>query len=79
MPSKETWNPITGCTACSPGCDHCYARRMAQRLRDLHAARRNGEDQPIAMLPRQGHGARAEAGDVERNFRLQGHPLPVAG
>ncbi len=29
----ETWNPITGCThAGSPGCDNCYARRMAQRL-----------------------------------------------
>jgi protein gp37 len=25
-----TWNPLTGCTR---GCPHCYARRMAQRLR----------------------------------------------
>jgi len=29
----EVWNPITGCTAVSAGCDHCYARRMATRLR----------------------------------------------
>ena len=29
----ETWNPITGCSSCSPGCDHCYARQMAQRLK----------------------------------------------
>jgi protein gp37 len=30
----ETWNPITGCTpAGSPGCDNCYAKRMAQRLK----------------------------------------------
>lgn len=38
MPSKiewtqETWNPIAGCTKCSPGCDHCYAERMANRLK----------------------------------------------
>lgn len=29
---EETWNPVTGCSACSPGCEHCYARRMASRL-----------------------------------------------
>jgi protein gp37 len=37
MPSRiewtdETWNPITGCTPISEGCDHCYAQRMAKRL-----------------------------------------------
>lgn len=37
MPSRiewteETWNPIIGCTRCSPACDHCYAVRMAHRL-----------------------------------------------
>ncbi len=26
------WNPITGCSKISPGCDHCYAERMAKRL-----------------------------------------------
>lgn len=31
--TDETWNPITGCSPCSPGCDHCYAKRMAQRLK----------------------------------------------
>lgn len=30
--ADETWNPITGCTHISEGCDHCYARRMAIRL-----------------------------------------------
>lgn len=31
--ATDTWNPITGCThAGSPGCDNCYARRMAKRL-----------------------------------------------
>ncbi|HPS52999.1 MAG TPA: phage Gp37/Gp68 family protein [Phycisphaerae bacterium] len=28
----ETWNPIIGCSKCSPGCQHCYAERMAGRL-----------------------------------------------
>lgn len=37
MPTKiewcqETWNPITGCTPISEGCQHCYAARMAKRL-----------------------------------------------
>jgi protein gp37 len=26
-----TWNPVTGCTRKSPGCDHCYAVRMTYR------------------------------------------------
>jgi len=30
--ATESWNPITGCTKCSPGCKNCYAERMAQRL-----------------------------------------------
>lgn len=29
----KTWSPITGCTAVSAGCENCYARRMANRLR----------------------------------------------
>ena len=27
-----TWNPVVGCSHISPGCDHCYAARMAHRL-----------------------------------------------
>lgn len=30
-----TWNPITGCNKVSPGCKHCYAERMAKRLRAM--------------------------------------------
>ena len=26
-----TWNPVTGCTKVSPGCDHCYAERETNR------------------------------------------------
>ncbi len=31
--ADRTWNPVTGCTPCSPACEHCYAKRMANRLR----------------------------------------------
>ena len=30
-----TWNPVTGCTKISPGCDHCYAERFAERFRNV--------------------------------------------
>ena len=30
--TESTWNPVTGCTKISPGCKHCYAKRMAERL-----------------------------------------------
>lgn len=28
-----TWNPVTGCTKVSSGCDHCYAETFAERWR----------------------------------------------
>ena len=28
----STWNPMTGCTKLSPGCDNCYAEAMAKRM-----------------------------------------------
>jgi protein gp37 len=30
-----TWNPTTGCTKTSPGCENCYAERFAKRLRAM--------------------------------------------
>lgn len=33
--TQETWNPVTGCTRISPGCQHCYAERMAARLKAI--------------------------------------------
>lgn len=33
--TESTWNPITGCNKISPGCKHCYAERMAMRLRAM--------------------------------------------
>jgi protein gp37 len=41
--TDATWNPVTGCTKISPGCKHCYAERMANRLQLMRQANyRNG-------------------------------------
>jgi protein gp37 len=31
--TDATWNPMTGCTKISAGCDHCYAERFSERFR----------------------------------------------
>jgi protein gp37 len=31
--TDATWNPVTGCTKISAGCDHCYAERFSERFR----------------------------------------------
>jgi protein gp37 len=33
--TDATWNPVTGCTRVSPGCDHCYAATFAERFRGV--------------------------------------------
>ena len=33
--TDATWNPVTGCTEVSPGCDNCYARTFAERWRGI--------------------------------------------
>lgn len=38
--TDATWNPVTGCTPVSSGCDNCYAATLANRLlRDIYLAR----------------------------------------
>src|SRR6516165_7318873 len=33
--TDATWNPVTGCTKISTGCDHCYAERFSERFRNV--------------------------------------------
>jgi protein gp37 len=33
--TDATWNPVTGCSKISRGCDHCYAERFAERFRGV--------------------------------------------
>ena len=35
--TDATWNPVTGCSEVSPGCDHCYAKVIAERARGTKA------------------------------------------
>lgn len=34
--TDTTWNPVTGCTKVSAGCDNCYAATLAARLLRTH-------------------------------------------
>ena len=54
--TEATWNPVTGCTKVSPGCKHCYAERMAKRLKAMENPRYlNGFDvtlhEDLIVLP----------------------------
>jgi len=40
--TESTWNPVRGCARVSPGCEHCYAERMAHRF--------SGEGRPYEGL-----------------------------
>lgn len=33
--TDATWNPVRGCEEVSPGCEHCYAKRFAERFRGV--------------------------------------------
>lgn len=33
--TNSSWNPLTGCTKISLGCQNCYAERMAKRLKAM--------------------------------------------
>jgi protein gp37 len=33
--TDSTWNPVTGCTKVSPGCENCYAQTFAERFRGV--------------------------------------------
>ena len=49
--TDETWNPVTGCSRVSPGCDNCYMFALYPRLKAMGV---NGyEDAPdqVRLLP----------------------------
>jgi len=40
--TDSTWNPVTGCTRASSGCDNCYAATMSWRLENMGQAKYEG-------------------------------------
>jgi protein gp37 len=45
--THATWNPMTGCTKVSAGCDHCYAETIARtKTRDTYLRRLPVRDTP---------------------------------
>lgn len=41
--TEATWNPVTGCTKISQGCEHCYAATLAKRLKAMGNVRYKNE------------------------------------
>jgi protein gp37 len=44
--TERTWNPVTGCTEVSPGCNHCYAKTFAERWRGV-VDKKTGKPHPF--------------------------------
>ena len=56
MPSSiewtdETWNPVTGCTRVSPGCDHCYMYALYPRLKGMNVRGYETGPEDVRLLP----------------------------
>ena len=56
MPSSiewtdETWNPVTGCSRVSPGCDHCYMFALYPRLRGMGVPGYETVPEDVRLLP----------------------------
>ena len=42
----KAWNPIIGCKPCSPACEHCYAKAMAERFHKSFAPHASSHERP---------------------------------
>ena len=49
--TDETWNPVTGCTRVSPGCDHCYMFALYPRLTAMGVRGYEGDPREVQLLP----------------------------
>ena len=49
--TDETWNPVTGCTRVSPGCDHCYMFALYPRLKAMAVPGYDTTPDSVRLLP----------------------------
>ena len=49
--TDETWNPVTGCTRVSPGCDHCYMFALYPRLKGMAVPGYQTAPDEIQLMP----------------------------
>ncbi len=49
--TDETWNPVTGCSRVSPGCDNCYMFALYPRLRAMAVPGYEARPDHVQMLP----------------------------
>jgi len=66
--TNETWNPIAGCTRVSPGCQRCYAERLAKRLAAM------GQEKYQGLLD---HNGRWNGVINVASNRVINHPLTI--
>ena len=61
--TNSTWNPVTGCTKVSTGCDHCYAERLPERFRGVegHPFESGFDSAPSPQTPRTTHAVQERA------------------
>ena len=53
--TDETWNPVTGCTRVSPGCDHCYMYALYPRLKGMGVPGYETAPGDVRLLPERLH------------------------
>lgn len=71
--SEATWNPVTGCTRVSSGCDRCYAVQQTHRIERMTASLKTRDGLQWRALKEVGvgekyHGLTALNGKGERHF-----------
>ena len=49
--TDETWNPVTGCTRVSPGCDNCYMFALYPRLHGMHVPGYEAAPDVVQVFP----------------------------
>ena len=49
--TDETWNPVTGCSRVSPGCDNCYMFALYPRLHAMGVPGYEESPDTVTLLP----------------------------